>query len=80
MIGIEILLTFTFDMNYLAKARSWGYKVHSDRSNTKIYKVISGIICHKIGDNYWWIDKEDSSTYFINKDIPQSRRYLNSHK
>ena len=74
---MNTLCAFNYDMNFLDRSRTWGYQAISyTNSDPKFYRALSGIY-HNLADNYWWVGKEDSATYFINKDITLSERLEN---
>lgn len=75
--SMNTLCAFNYDMNFLKKSREWGYKGLSFTTDaSKFYRVRAGIY-HNLSDNYWWIGKQDSATYFIDKDIELSERMQN---
>jgi signal transduction histidine kinase len=75
--SMNTLCAFNYDMNFLQKSREWGYKALTFTTDaTQFYRVRSGIY-HNLADNYWWIGKQDSATYFIDKDIDLGQRLQN---
>jgi signal transduction histidine kinase len=75
--SMNTLCAFNYDMNFVDKSREWGYKGLSFTTNApKFYRVRAGLY-HNLADNYWWIGKLDSATYFIGKDIDLGKRLQN---
>ena len=75
--SMNTLSAFNYDMNFLSKSRDLGHRALTYTSNTpKFYRVIS-IIYNNLAGYYWWIGKEDSAAYFIDRDIEISGRIQN---
>jgi two-component system NarL family sensor kinase len=67
---MNTLSAWDYDMDFLAEGRKWDYKAisYTVPGDPRFYVVLTSIYL-TIGDNYRWINKLDSASWFINKAI-----------
>jgi signal transduction histidine kinase len=75
--SMNTLSAFNYDMDFLPAARSWAYKgLALTSGDPRFYKVTAALNLN-LAQCYWWIGKQDSAVYCINRSIALSKRIEN---